>query len=235
MLKRILMLSGLTAFLGALAFAAPANANVKAICIVDGEAKAVTTKPTAKKYVQLSGGAGTFTFNTLTLSCLDIGSTKGPGNVHMGSANASGTFKNAMLLPDGTKVDSPCGQGKVLGKVTAISAPGTTKFNSVLNAKFAVEFGPPTNGAFYWHTAGPANKPTSLAKTAGTVPKRTPSWDDNKAIQSPAKPYRYAGQIQLSPSQGKNDVGKLPPPPPPPSDKCAKAFHINGTVIVHEA
>jgi hypothetical protein len=233
-LKRIMLLSGLTAFLGALAFAAPANANVKAICMVDGEAKAVTTNPTFKKYVQVSGGGGTFTFTSINLLCFDIGSTKGPGNVHMGSANASGTFKNATRLPDGTKVDTPCGQGKVLGKITAISAPGTTKFNSVLNAKFALEFGSPMSGLFYWHTAGPPSKPTSLGKSSGTLPKTTPSWDNTKAIQSPTKPYRWAGNIQLSPSQTKNDAGKVPPAPPVP-DKCAKAFHINGTVIVHEA
>jgi hypothetical protein len=227
-----MLLSGLTAFLGAMAFAAPASANVKAICAVDGEAKAVTTKPTAKKYVQLLGGAGTFTFGSINLVCLDIGSTKGPGTLHTGvTATASGTFKNSL---NGVQ-DTPCGMGKVLGKITGINAPGTTKFNAINGAKFAVEFGPPTNGAFYWHTAGPTTKTTITKPSTPTVLKPNGQAGDNSKAVPTGKSYRYAGQIQLSPSQTKNDVGKLPPPPPPASDKCAKAFHVNGTVIVHEA
>jgi hypothetical protein len=253
--KRLFALSGLTAIVGALAFAIPATASVKAICLLDAEVKATTTKasqtpnpgPPARKYVQLFGGAGTFTLSSINHTCIDIGSTKGvPLPVHFGTVNASGTFKQSTVLPNGQTINTPCGWGKILGKITGISAPGTTKLNALLGKKFAIELGPPYGapgtGAFFWHTAGPANKPFPLDILKNLpVPKVNPDDGGNPFAKpgnpSGPKPYRYAGQILLTPSQSKDPVADLFKRLDPAVllDKCAKAFHITGVVIVHEA
>jgi hypothetical protein len=234
--KRILTLTGLTALLGALAFAAPARADVKALCVIDVEAKAATVMPFSKKYVQLVGGKGTYTTQSLVAVCLDIGAGKVPGTIHTGSAHASGTWRNSVALGPAAPVDTPCGHGKVMGVIT--NQDIHPKFDSLVGTKFAIEFGPPYGapwqGAFFWHHPGPGG-PLRLGKTP-TVPKLNQD-DDPRYFpkDNPVgfKAYRYAGPVQLSPSL-------LKPEDTPKrlinlGDKCAKAFHANGAVIVHEA
>jgi hypothetical protein len=226
--KRLFALSGLTAMLGALALAAPAKAALKAQCVVDGEVKAHTTKPVFTKYVQLLGGSGTYAFMGFSIICLDLGAAKAPGTVHIGPVAATGTFTDEIALPGGGTTETPCGQGKVTGVVTAQGlAP---KFAAILGAKFAIEFGPPYGplgtGAFFWHTAGP---PAKVPDKPPTVPK----------LLDPAvvKPYRYAGTVQLSLSDrfAKDPVADLVKRlSTAPDDKCIKSFHVNGAVTVHE-
>jgi hypothetical protein len=244
-LKCILALSGLTGILGALAFAVPANASIKAQCtITAGVIKAVTTKPTAKKYVQTMGGKGTFTFDGGQVVCTETASTKGLALQYIGTFTASGTFRNSALLPNGQWMDTPCGQGKVLGKITGINMGGTTKFNSILNSKFAVEFGPPSppvQGAFFWHTAGPANK-TLIPKPPPNLVKLQPDGGQQGKPNNPngTKPYRWAGDIQISVSTGlfsgvKNPFGDFGKFFSSPADKCSKSFDVVGSITVHEA
>jgi hypothetical protein len=230
-LKRIIALSGLTAFLGALAFAIPANAAVKAACVINGQAKADQTKPTPKKGVQLLGGSGTFTFTTTNLVCVDLASTKAPGTIHSGLVHASGTYKNRVVLPGGIVEDTPCGWGKVMGIITDQNL--NAKFAPIVGAKFAVEFGPVIGqGAFFWHNQGP-----SVVKNL-PVPKLQPDpTDPGKTNTAGPKNYRYAGDIQLGPPDASKD---------PVADvlkrlvagnelKCTKAFTVLGTVLVDEA
>jgi hypothetical protein len=232
--NRALPLGGLIVILSALAFAIPADAAVKAECMVDGEAKATTTKPTPKKYVQMLGGKGTFTFGA-ALACSSLNTDKGvPSTLKLGNVGATGTFRNSMpgVVP-GQWVDTPCGQGKVMGKVLTVTM-NDPKYNVLLGKKFALDFGAPMNGLFYWHTANP-NKPTAL-------PKPNPDSGDprysGKVNTFGTKDYRYAGDIQLTPSES---ASKMPPEPgkvPPPADKCipnGKGFHVTGTIMVDEA
>ncbi len=210
--------------LAALALAAPAGADLKALCVIDGRAKASTTKPTFKKYVQLFGGAGTYRFDSVVVICVDVGTGKVPGQSHTGLLEATGTFKNDVVLDD-FETDTLCGWGKVTGQVTSQNLH--RKFDAILGAKFAIEFGLLggggfSTGAFYWHASGPSAK-------GFPVPKLSESAD--KPV---SKPYRYAGAIQLSDS-GPNakQFGELKQLENP--DKCTKSFHVNGTVLVHEA
>ncbi len=237
-LKRILAFSGLTGLLGALAFAAPASADLKAICVVDGEAKAHTTKPAFKKYVQLVGGHGTYRFESVTLVCVDIGKGKAPGTTHTGRVEATGTFKNEVVLKSDpgdppTPIETPCGVGKVTGHVTEQNLG--SKFRAIEGDKFAVQFGPiPGKGAFFWHHPGPAPD-----KNLGSELKVFRSSHEGQGPTKPgSKPYRYAGVIQLSPPDPRHkdpleDLAKRQVTGT--EDKCTKAFHVNGVVIVHEA
>ncbi len=225
--RRLLASTGLAGILGALAFAAPAQADLKALCILDAEAKAHTTKPQFKKYVQLIGGAGTFSLNSIFFSCIDLGAGKPPGTVLTGSTTVSGTFKNSVDVL-GVPIDTTCGHAKLLGTVTGKNLFGNPKLNVLTGRKFAIELGPPYgpngHGAFFWHALGPPSKNLPVPKvTTHSQPK-----------PSTPKPFRYAGQVQLSPSTSKPDdvFGKALPNV---TDKCTKAFHVNGAILVHEA
>jgi hypothetical protein len=235
-LKRLLALTGATGLLGALAFVAPANAALKAQCVVDGGAKAGTTKNAtpggpAVKYVQVSGGKGTFAFTSVNIVCVDLTPNKQGQNPSTGSVTATGSFRNSTQVAPGVWADTPCGMGKVMGKITSVTTDNP-KYNVLNGLKFAVEFAPPTVGMFYWHD------PAKNVKVGGMVPKVGSDDGDpkyaGKTNPSGAKSYVYAGQIQLSPARpagpgSKDEVGKVQVPP---SDKCAKAFTVNGTVLV---
>jgi hypothetical protein len=233
-LKRIIALSGLTAFLGALAFAIPANAAVKAECVISGDAKADQTKPTPMKGVQLLGGSGTFTFNGLPITCVDLASTKAPGTVHSGTVFASGTYKNRFVVPvTGTVIDTPCGWGKVMGVITAQTL--NAKFAPFVGAKFGVEFGPVIGkGAFFWHNQGPSALKNLVPPVVKTQPDPT---DAGKTNPAGPKNYRYAGDVQLGLPNPAGDKGVLQElaKRPIPSTKCTKAFSVLGAVLVDEA
>ncbi len=227
-LKRILAFSGLTGLLGALAFAAPASANLKAVCVVDGEAKAHTTKPAFKKYVQLVGGHGTYEFFSVSTACVDIGKGKAPGTFHTGLVGATGTFKKEIVLksdPTQTPWQTPCGFGKVTGRIERQTLGA--KFRAIEGKKFAIQFGPIIGqGAFFWHHAGPP------PKNIGNELKVFRSGRENEGPNKPGpKLYRYAGQFQLGPSRFKEEdlLKRIQH-----EDKCTKAFDVNGVVIVHE-
>jgi hypothetical protein len=204
--KRLLTLSGATGILGALAFAIPATAALKAQCVVDAEVKAGTTKNAtpggpAVKYVQLSGGKGTFTMNSVSHVCVDLTSNKTGQNPSIGTINASGTFRQSMqVIPGfpGVWADTPCGMGKVMGRITGI-AMDNPKYNVLNGLKFAIEFSSPKVGLFYWHD------PFKNLKLGNMVPKVGQDDGDPKYPGKPnpfgQKSYVYAGQIQLSPSQ----------------------------------
>ena len=236
-LKRMLAFGGLTGLLGALAFAAPAGASLKAECVVDGDVKAHTTKPSFKKYVQLMGGHGTYTFDSISVVCVDTGPSKGVGGgaVHTGSVDASGTFKHRIknkppFMP--AELDVPCGLGKVAGIITGQTMH--PKFNAIVGDKFAIQFGPVLgHGEFFWHAAAPAGK---VPDKPPTLPKL---WDA-AGPEKPgpvAKPYRYAGDVQLAlPGPlGAKELAEELAKRLPPADKCTKAFHVNGAIFVHEA
>jgi hypothetical protein len=230
--KRLFALSGLTAMLGALAFAIPANAAVKAQCIFDGDVKADQTKPVLKKGVQLLGGAGTFSFLSVSIVCVDLASTKVPGTVHSGNVSASGAYKNRSVVPGGIVLDTPCGMGKVLGVVTSQTLHW--KFAPIVGAKFAIEFGPAFGeGAFFWHNQSP-----SALKNL-PVPKLQPDpTDPGKTNPSGPKNYRYAGSLRLEPpnATAKDPMwGWLKRLAPGNEMKCTKGFHVNGAVLVDEA
>jgi hypothetical protein len=231
--KRLLARSGITGILSTLAFAIPANAAVKAQCVVDAEVKAGTTKNATPggppvKYVQVSGGKGTFTFSSISHVCVDLTPSKTGQNPSAGWVTASGTFaQSTQIVPGSPGVwqDAPCGMGKVMGKITAITMDNP-KYNVLGGRKFAIEFAAPRVGFFYWHHANPA-KPTTMPKLQSD--DGDPKYPGKGNTAGP-KSYRYAGEIQLSPSQTKNDLAKVGP-----TDKCAKGFHVTGTVLVDEA
>jgi hypothetical protein len=220
--------------LAALAFVTPANAGVKGDCVLDGNIKAQTTKSATgpAKYVQLLGGKGTFSLNLISLNCVTAPvAGKGPTTVS-GALTTSGTFRNSAVAPGGVSVDTPCGQGKVLGHIDSVNV-SDPKYQVLVGKKFAVEFGPPMNGAFFWHNANP-NKPSTVFKTQPDDDPRYPG----KGNTFGTKPYRYAGQIQLSTPSSE------PPKANPQAElqktlnfpnKCTKAFHVDGTVVVDEA
>ncbi len=226
-LKRTLAFSGLSGLLGALAFAAPASANLKAICVIDGEAKAETTKPAFKKYVQLIGGHGTYRFDSVATVCMDVGKGKAPGTTHTGVVRATGTFKKEIVLksdPTQTPIDTACGLGKVAGRIESQTLG--PKFRAIELKKFAIQFGPLIgNGVLFWHHPGPP------PKNIGAELKVFRSSFEGGGMKPGPKPYRYGGMIQLSLPQSKPvDIDKQRDNP----DKCTKAFHVQGIVIVHE-
>ncbi|MDQ4040238.1 MAG: hypothetical protein M3141_00635 [Actinomycetota bacterium] len=226
-LKRILAFSGLTGLLGALAFAAPASANVKAVCVVDGQAKAHTTKPVFKKYVQLVGGHGTYRFESVAVVCVDVGKGKVPGTIHTGRVAATGTFKKKILvkdLPTENPIPVPCGWGKVTGRIESQTLG--LKFRVIEAKKFAIQFGPPYGtGLFFWHHPGPP------PKNIGSQLKVFRSSREGESPKPGPKPYRFAGVVQLGPPQDKlEDLEKRTQS----SDKCTKAFRVTGVIVVHE-
>jgi hypothetical protein len=230
--NRLFALSGLTGLLGALALAIPANAAVKAQCLIDGYEKTDQTKPTPRKGVQLLGSSGTFSFTSFLTTCIDIASTKAPGTVHSGTVSASGIYKNRLVLPGGTTLDAPCGWGKVIATVTSQTL--NPKFAPILGKKFAVEFGPMFGeGAFFWHDQGPS------PLKSPPVPKLQPDpTDPGKTNPAGPKNYRYAGEIYFSPADqtAKDPVADLAKRLQPGNEmKCTKAFHLSGAVLVDEA
>ncbi|MDQ4040237.1 MAG: hypothetical protein M3141_00630 [Actinomycetota bacterium] len=229
-LKRILASSGLTGLLGALAFAGPASANLKAVCVVDGDVKAHTTKPSIKKYVQLAGGHGTYELMDVNALCIDIAKGKAPGTTQFGRVRATGTFKQEIILKDdpaGQSIEVPCGSGKVTG-VIASQALGA-KFNVLVAKKFAIQFAM-GHGEFFWHHQGPSAKNTG-------PPKLIRSSREAVGEKPGPKPYRFAGSVQLSlpGATGKDPAEDLAKRQGVGTeDKCTKAFHVTGVVMVHE-
>ncbi len=233
-LNRILALSGLTGLLGALAFAVPASANVKASCVIDGEVKAHTTKPVFKKYVQLIGGHGTYRFVDADVICLDMGKGKAPGTTHTGGVEATGTFKQEIILksdPSRTRFPMPCGMGKATGVIS--SQQLGSKFRAIVGKKFAVQFGPAIDqGVFFWHHAGPPSK-----NVGGERKTFVSSREDEGPSKPGPKPYRYAGDMKLTQAapQAKDPVEDLAKRGVSGTDdKCNKAFRVTGGVMVHE-
>lgn len=262
-LKRMLALSGLTGVCGALAFAIPAGASLKAQCVVNGDAKATTTKNAKAggppvKYVQAFGGKGTFEFRSVAVQCVNVPELgKGPTTAS-GTVEATGTFRNSNLVPPppapgGVWVNTPCGQGKVMGTISDDSVFTDPKYDQLKGKKFAVEFGPPSNGAFYWHHASP--KPMTKPATPIKLQPDTgdPRYPGKANPTGSTKPYRYSGQIQLGPSTdpmkdpvseamkvaNSNQTDPVVVEPQAPErglagGKCTKGFSVNGTVTVHE-
>jgi hypothetical protein len=231
--KRLFALSGLTAMLGALAFAIPANAAVKAQCAINGNIKADQTKPTPRKGMQLLGGSGTFTFNGTSIVCTDLASTKAPGTVHTGMWIASGTYKNRFVDPiTGTPIDTTCGVGKAMGVITGQSL--NAKFAPIVGAKFAIELGPVIGqGSFFWHNQGPSALKNLEPAVVKTQPDPTGAGKTNPAGP---KNYRYAGGLALGLRDPITkgffeDLGK----DFFPSNKCTKGFSVVGSILVDEA
>jgi hypothetical protein len=117
------------------ALAVPADAEIKAQCLISGDAK-VVDKADPTLGVRLIGGKGSYTFNSLSFVC--VGVTKGAPNVVSTATSTSGWYNNIV-----------CGTGKVVGTVTSIADP---KYNAVFSGKkFAIDLSALV-GHFYWHT-----------------------------------------------------------------------------------
>jgi hypothetical protein len=199
---------------------------------MDGEIQADQMKPVPHKGIRLIGGAGTFTFSKQSTVCLDIGAGKAPGTLHTGLLAGSGTYKQRLVLPNGQKIDTPCGWSKVMGIITRQNVH--PKFDAILNRKFAIEFGPLIGkGAFFWHHQVP-NKPP-IDKNP-PLPKLQPDPDEGGKINPyGTKAYRYAGDVQVGAStqSAANELAKRLENSDP--EKCSRWFHVNAAVVVHEA
>src|SRR5688572_11139989 len=181
MLKRVLAVSGVTGVLGAMAFAVPAQADVKGDCIITGDVK-TTDKVDSQLGVRLVGGKGTFTYSAFQTIC--VGSAKGTPVVNPPVIPVidPGWFQNAV-----------CGTGKAVGTVVSSGDP---KFAGALNGeKFAIEF-VGFAGIFYWHDWDKRDVPTKpIAEDPGSAATGTK--------QTNAKNYTAAGVIYLRPSTRK--------------------------------
>ena|SRR5688572_12758933 len=204
MLKRVLAASGVTGVLGAMAFAVPAQADLKADCIITGDVK-MTDKVDPRLGMRLVGGKGAFTYTDVISIC--VGSAKGtPFVCQLCAFNTQGWFQNTV-----------CGTGKMVGTVDASGEP---KFAGAIDGeKFAIEF-VGFAGVFYWHDWDKADVPTKpFVEDPGSAATGTK--------QTNAKNYTAAGVTHLSPPTRK--PFQLPNDPP---GNCTKAFHIEGAISV---
>ena len=201
MFKRVITLGGLTGLLAAFAIAIPASAaGVKAACVVSGEAK--TTPP-----VQLVGGGGTYTFNSLQFVC--VGTAKG-GLPQVVPVN---------VTSNGSYVNVVCGTGKAFSKPTqSTAAPGTDpKYAALVSTLgYEVEF-VGTVGVFNWKNTTDKNlpevKPLGLL---GVVPDPKPGSNS------------LGGVVVLT---APSPLGTKPPTPPAGTN-CTKAFGVVGVLLV---
>lgn len=195
--------SALLGLLGALALAVPANATVKVNCLVDGTAKA--QDKTLPGGVQLVGGGGSYTFNSVQFTC--AGTAKGVPHTESFQVTSTGKFSNIA-----------CGTGTAISGVGQTSGTGGGKVASVLpRLAYKVQF---VLGR------GPIH-----VNNDNVAPKNVPKVDlnlDSADKPAPSGPTMYeAGQINLA-----FDSGKVPVISPAPA--CTKAFHVTGFVIIHK-
>jgi len=205
-LKRLFALSGLTALVAAAAFVAPASAEVKGECFVNGDAK-TQDKANPNIGVRVMGGQGKFTFQQLQISCMGDTNKDGVPEPIVGVvATATGWYDNIV-----------CGTGKALGTVTNIENAPAKVIAALEGKKFGIEFRA-FNGVFKWHEPGEGPlKDVVVDKDDPASPQK----EDN-----PDKNYTPAGTITLGPPATK------PADPPELPIECTKAFSATGVVKV---
>lgn len=216
----------LLGLLAALAVAVPAQADVKAECVITGEAKVDDkASPNPNIGVLLVGGSGTYQFNSLNIVCVGTEKSSVPVVVAL-TVTSQGKYENIV-----------CGTG------TAWSPAGSTVLNTFNNVS-----GTSTKGqAFYAALINGLTYKVQFVGTVGTFHvnndpdptgvKNVPKVDLSAALRNgekspgPASGLDEAGVIQLSPP---NPAGAKPTPVPPAMGNCTKAFTVEGTVHLYQ-
>jgi hypothetical protein len=149
-LKRLLPVSFAVGVLGALAFAVPASATTTGACQVNGTA---STNPS----VQLSGGSGSYSFDTkvqgsgnLSFRCVGVsGSAAAAGQIDVTS---KGTYSNN-VCGTGSASSGAAGDNAVSGTPNFVGDPTIANgfVTAIPNVKYSIGFNA-GQGTFTWTT-----------------------------------------------------------------------------------
>lgn len=209
--KRLLGLSGLTCLLAALAFVAPVQANVKLACLTGGEAK-IMEKDGQRDYLPLTGGYGSFTFNTLVFMCAGV-DTKDksdfPVKVFSGGIVVTGKFVNTV-----------CGTGTAHSEVIDFLG-GPYKLRALVGRKLTIEL-LGFHGPMYWHDG--------YKGIGSELFDPIDNNDPGKPNPNGAKDYFPMGWVTLGLSQSKSSFFL----PDPFTNRCTKAFSVHGVFLIDE-